>query len=164
MRRFGAMVGLVGLLAIVLVGCSRATPIPAGAQQVHVVVTESEVRLEPTTVHAGDVYLVLDAPPDGSFAFVEMQRTDEATPGPLTDDDIARLARGDTEGTAIGGLDAGGCSAAQNAEDRGQMGPCGNVMKVVLVEGKYAIVGSTPETRDLTTGRWPPMAILEVVP
>lgn len=156
-------VGLVGLLAGLLVGCSRATPIPSGTQQVHVMVTESEARLEPAIVHAGDVYLVLDAPPDGSFAFVEQQHTVEATPGPLGDDDLARLARGDSQGLYIGGLNAGGCSAEQNAEDRGQMGPCGNVMKVVLVEGRYAIVGGTPDA-DPTIGRLPPMAVLEVVP
>jgi hypothetical protein len=163
MRRFGTMVGVVGLLAGVIAGCSRATPIPPGAQQVHVTVTESEVRLDPTTVHAGDIYLVLDAPPDGGFAFVARQRAADATPGPLTDDDLARLARGDTEGTFIDGMNAGGCSAAQNAEDRGQMGPCGNVMKVELIEGKYAIVGDALEG-DPATGRTPLVAVLEVLP
>lgn len=157
-------VALVGLLAVVLVGCSRATPIPAGAQQVHVVITGSEVRLDPATVRAGEVYLVLDAPLEGSIVFVQRKRTAAESPGPLSDDDLARLAQGDTQGTEIGGMDAGGCSAAQNAEDRGQMGPCGNVMKVVLREGKYAIVGGAPEV-DPTTGLPPPpMAVLEVLP
>lgn len=56
-------VPLVGLLAVALVGCGLGqTPIPPGAQQVHVVVTESEVRLDPATVHAGDVWVVLDTP------------------------------------------------------------------------------------------------------
>jgi hypothetical protein len=53
----------VALVTILVVGCGRGqTPIPAGAQVVHVFATESEVRLEPATVHAGDVYLVLDEP------------------------------------------------------------------------------------------------------
>ena len=47
--------------------------------------------------------------------------------------------------------------------DRGKMGPCGNVMKVVLVPGTYAIVGGAPEP-DPATGRMAPMAVLNVVP
>jgi len=154
----GAAVALVGLLATAVVGCGPAsTPIPSGAQEVHVVVTESEVRLEPATVNAGDVYLVLDAPPDGSIVFVEQQLAAGDTPGPLSDEALDRLAQGDTEATAIGGIDAGGCSPEQDAAARGHMGPCGNVMKVVLVEGKYAVLGDAPELQ-------PPMAILEVLP
>jgi len=156
-------VGLVSLLVVALLGCSRATPIPEGAQVIHVVITSSEVRLEPPTVRAGDAYLALDAPVGGSFAFVERKAAADATPGPLPDDDLARLARGDTQGTSIGGLDAGGCSREQNAEDRGLMGPCGNVMQVALVAGTYAIVGGSPEG-DPAVGRLPPVAVLEVLP
>lgn len=175
MRRFRTEVILLGLLAGVLVGCGRGqTPIPAGAQVVQVVATESEVRLDPATVHAGDVYLVLDEPQDGSFAFVERKRTAAEAPGPLSDDDLARLAHGDTEGTVTGSSSVG-CDAAQQAEDRGQMGPCGNVWKFVLVEGKYAILGpgwtmqETEPSVDPTAdpaGFLPPssMAVLEVLP
>jgi len=56
----------------------------------------------------------------------------------IPDDDLARLARGDTEGTAIGGFDDVGCSPEQRAEDRGRMGPCGNVFRLVLDAGRYA--------------------------
>lgn len=175
MRRFKTMVSLVCLLTGALAGCGRATPIPAGAQVVHLVITETEVRLTPRTVRAGDVYLVLDEPLQGSFMFAERQPSAEETPGPLSDDDLERLAHGDTEGTAIGGLDAGGCSAEQDAEDRGQMGPCGNVMKVVLVAGKYAVLGPgwreqmTESSVDPTAdpaGFVPPasMAVLVVLP
>lgn len=175
MRRFKTEVILLALLTGVLVGCGRGqTPIPPGAQVVHVVATESEVRLDPTTVHAGDVYLVLDEPPNGSITFVERKRTAAETPGPLSDDDLERLAHGDTEGTSIGGLGAG-CDAAQQAEDRGQMGPCGNVMKVTVRAGKYAILGpgwamqETEPSLDPTAdpgGFLPPasMAVLEVLP
>ena len=45
--------------------CLAMTPIPPGAQEVHVVITESEVRLDPATFRAGDVYLVLDGPVPG---------------------------------------------------------------------------------------------------
>jgi hypothetical protein len=175
MQRLGMGVGLLVLIAGLGVGCGRGqTPIPPGAQVVHVIATESEVRLDPATVHAGDVYLVLDQPVDGSFAFVERKRTAAETPGPLDDDDLERLAHGDTEGTAIGSYSVG-CDAAQRAEDHGQMGYCGNVWKVSLVAGKYAILGpgwSEQETEasvDPTAdpaGFVPPpsMAVLEVLP
>ncbi len=175
MARIGTVVALFGLLAGVLIGCGRGqTPVPPGAQVVHVVATGSEVRLDPANVHAGDVYLVLDEPLDGSFAFVERKRTATDTPGPMSDDDLERLAHGDTEGTAIGSFSVG-CDAAQQAEDRSQMGYCGNVWKFVLVGGKYAILGpgwteqqaeaSVDPTAD-PAGFLPPptMAVLEVLP
>ena len=115
MRRFGAEVILVGLLVGVLAGCGRNTPIPPGAQVVHVVATESEVRLDPATVHAGHVYLVLEEPLDGSFDFVARQRTAKATPGPMSADDLERLAHGDTEGTSMQGFSVG-CDPVQQAE------------------------------------------------
>jgi hypothetical protein len=175
--RLGPLIAGVGLLASVSFGCvgRGQTPIPPGAQVVHVVATASQVRLDPSRVHAGDVYLVLDEPLDGSFAFVERKRTAEESPGPMGDDDLERLAHGDTEGTATGRLEAGGCSAAQNAEDRGRMGPCGNVFKATVRVGKYAILGpgwtmmetepSLDPTADPAGFVSPPtMAVLEVLP
>jgi hypothetical protein len=175
LRRFGAEVILVGLLVGVLAGCGRNTPIPPGAQVVHVVATESEVRLDPASVHAGDIYLVLEEPLDGSFAFVSLIRTAEATSGPLSDDDLERLAHGDTEGTSMESFSVG-CDPSQQAESRGQRGPCGNAFgPMVLVEGKYAILGpgwtmmETEPSVDPTAGPGgflPPstMAVLEVLP
>ena len=165
----------IALLTSLVVGCGRGqTPIPPGEQVVHVVATESEVRLDPASVQAGDVYLVLDEPVGGSFSFVERKRTAAETPGPLGDDDLERLAQGDTEGTSIGSFSIG-CDAAQQAEDRGQMGYCGNVWKVSLVEGKYAILGpgwteqeteaSVDPTADPAGFIAPPsMAVLQVLP
>lgn len=129
---------LIGLLAGVLVGCGRGqTSIPTDAPELHIVVTASEVRLDPATVRAGDLYVVLDTP-GSSVGFVQRQRSAAETPGPLSDEDLARLADGDLEGTAIGGFSDAGCSAQQRAEDRGRIGPCGNVVKVVLTAGKDA--------------------------
>ena len=167
------MAALVGLL--MLASCGRGqTPIPPGAQVVHVVATVSEVRLDPAIVRSGAVYLVLDAPLDGGFNFVERKRIADETPGPLSDDDLARLAHGDTEGTSIGGVSSG-CNASQRAEDRGLMGPCGNVMMATLRPGKYAILGpgwteqETEPSLDPTAGPGgfvapPTMAVLEVLP
>jgi hypothetical protein len=151
------------VLMIGILGCSRAEPIPVGAQVVHIAIDGSEIRLSPVEVRAGDVYLVLDTPADGSFTFVEHKAAADAVPGPLTAEDFARLARGDTEFTSASGLDSGGCSEDQNLTDRGKMGPCGNVMKVVVVAGTYAIVGGAPEP-DPATGRMAPIAQLEVLP
>ena len=163
MRRAMASGTVLGLLGALLAACGPGqTPIPPGAQQVHVVVMESEVVLTPTTIRAGDVYIVLDAPEDGSFLFVRQKSAAAATPGPLSDDDLARLARRDTQGTAIEGLDAGGCAPEQDAAARGHIGPCGNVYLVRLVEGKYAILGETPEGGSPDVP--PPMAVLEVLP
>lgn len=154
---------LVCLLAGSLAGCGRGqTPIPNGAQQVHVQVIGSEVRLDPATVPAGDVYVVLDTP-RSSVGFAQRQATAGATPGPLRDEDLERLARGDTEGTAIGGFDLLGCSEEQRAEDRGRMGPCGNVFKIELTPGKYAFFSGNLDAG--ASGDGPrSIAILEVSP
>jgi hypothetical protein len=159
LARFGVACLLVGAIG----GCESPTPVPAGAQVVHVTITDSSVALEPDTVRAGDVYLALDAPPSGSFTFVAGQDSATATPGPLSDEAIERLRRGDTFHTMIDGLDAGGCGPAQDAEARGEMGYCGNVMKFVVSPGRYAIVGGAPES-DPPGGALPPMAILTVLP
>ena len=159
LARSATLMVLSGLLAGAVAGCGRGqATIPPGGQQVHVSVTESEVRLDPATVSAGDVYIVLDTP-GSSVGFAQRKRSAAETPGPLSDDDLQRLAHGDTEGTAIGGFDDIGCSAEQRAEDRGQMGYCGNVFKEALTPGKYAFFLGDPE------GEGPEsIAVLEVVP
>ena len=152
---------LVGLVCVVA-ACGRGqTPVPAGAQLVHVSVLGSEVRLDPPSAPAGNIYVVLDTP-GSSVGFAQRQRAANETPGPLTDEDLGRLARGDTEGTSIGGFDDSGCSAEQRAEDRGRMGPCGNVFQIFLTPGKYAFFTGTIE--GATGGDAPSIAVLEVVP
>jgi len=146
MVSFVRFVTVILLLAGGLVGCERATAIPSGAQQVHVVASETEIHLNPTTVHAGDVYLVLDVPQRG----VELVRSgaQAGVSGALTDDDLARVAQNaDAEGIGIENL---------------TVSCCGNVYKETLTSGKYAIllldaapsVGSPPAS----------LAVLQVVP
>jgi hypothetical protein len=146
------MVSFVRLITVILVlagglaGCERATAIPSGAQQVHVIASETEVHLYPTSVHAGDVYLVLDVPQRG----VELVRSgaQAGVSGALTDDDLARVARN---------ADAGGIAIEILTVSR-----CGNVYKETLASGKYAILlldagpsaGSPPAS----------LAVLQVVP
>jgi hypothetical protein len=163
MRAALARLGVACLLVGSILGCETPTAVPAGAQVVHVTITGSSVTLEPGTVRAGDVYLELDSPLNGSLTFVARRDSETATPGPLSDDAIERLRRGDTFHTMIDGLDAGGCSPAQDAEARGKMGHCGNVMKAVVSPGRYVIAGGMPEA-DPAGGPLPPMAILTVVP
>ena len=163
MIRRSALVSLLVLVTAILVGCGPSqAPIPPGAQELHVVVTGEELRLEPTTVRAGDVYVVLDTP-GSSVGFAQRRRTATETHGPLSEDDLDRLARGDTQGTSIGGFDDTGCSAAQRAESRGRMGPCGNVFRIVLSEGKYAFF--TGNLDGGPSGDYSgSIAVLEVVP
>jgi hypothetical protein len=132
-------IGLVGLLALVLVGCGLGrTSIPPGAQVVHVAVTESAIHLDLATVHAGDVYLVVAEGPVQEFLFVS---------GPFDDAGLARLVQGDWQGTT--------------SESHG--GPIGNFFKMVLLAGKYALLtmGAGGPGLPITPGS---MAVLEVVP
>jgi hypothetical protein len=155
------LAAVVGLLCVVA-GCGRGqAPVPVGAQLVHVSVVGSEVRLDPATAAAGDIFVVLDTP-GSSVGFAQRQRTADATPGPLTDEDLDRLARGDTEGTAIEVFDDHGCSTEQRAEDRGRMGPCGNVFQIVLAPGKYAFFTGNLEGKP--GGDQRSITVLEVAP
>ena len=69
--RLALLVGLV----FDLTACGRGqTSVPADAQHVHVSVAGSEVRLDPGTATAGDVYVVLDTP-GSSVSFAQRKRT-----------------------------------------------------------------------------------------
>jgi hypothetical protein len=151
--------------------------IPAGAQLVHLVATRAAVRLSPTGVRAGDIYVQLDDPvDDGSFSVVKRAATAEASPGPMDDNALERLAHGDTEGTSMEAF--GPSCSGQNGSGIGIVaapGICGNVWKLVLGPGRYAILGpawtqqATEASVDPTAGPSgfvPPatMAVLEVLP
>lgn len=155
-----AVLALVGGAAI---GCSGGlAPVPSGAQQVHIADTDTSLTVMPATVHAGDVYVVLDGPRQ-NVIMVSEKRTAEATPGPMTDDDLDRLRNGDTEGTSTEGISVT-CSAEQRAAARGQVGYCGNVYRFRLAPGKYAFLLAAPDGGP--PGQMSPgtIAILEVSP
>lgn len=143
MRPSKTMVSSLGLLACVLAGCPGPTSVPPGAQQVRVVVTGSEVRLEPATARAGDIYFVIDTP-GAEVIWVQRMAMAGGTEGPMSDEDLARLARGDTQGMSIT------CCLGTGE-------PYGNVHRVVLSPGKYAFLARQPESPG-------PMAVLEVLP
>jgi hypothetical protein len=157
-RAASAAVALAGVLAVALVGlvavlvAAWGTPlrIPRDAQEVHIVVTDSAVPLEPATVRAGDVYFIVDEPDDptghAGFTFVSRGYGGHCCedPLPMSDDDVARLAQGDYQGTAM-------------------EGGWGNEAKFTLREGNYVFViagpgGELPGVPPMS------MAVLEVVP
>lgn len=139
------------VIAIAVVGCGGATVIPPGAQTVQVTQPDAELVLAPSTVHAGDVYFVLESSVLG-VRFVHRVadfNVPNGPPLPLGDDDIASLRQ-------IG--------AAQNTVDGGlSIGKYGNVIKLTLVAGNYAFIADRNEG---TT--WSPslasVVVLEVIP
>jgi hypothetical protein len=144
MPRIGPIIVLIALLAGGLLGCESSTSIPSGAQQVRVVATTTDVRVDPATAHAGDVYLVLDVP-DGGVNLIQTQADAGASPGPLSAADLARLSAGDTQGFSTENL---------------SVGCCGKVVRKTLAQGEYAIVPAGTED-----GTPPPaVAILTVGP
>ncbi len=124
-RRSALGTGLVltGLLAGLVVGCSLSgVRVPPGGQQVHVVGTGTGVRLDPPTVRAGDVYLVID----GSALFFQAMEGPDQSPGPMTEDGLTRLAQsGDMFHTASTEL---------------YPGYAGNVYRYTLTAGSYAFL------------------------
>jgi hypothetical protein len=111
-------------LSLVLAACG--TSIPPGAQQVHVVGTPAEVRLDPSTAHAGDIYFVME----GSALFFQHS----GAPGegdPMSEDDLTRLAQtGDPFQTNSTELSPG---------------YAGDAYKYTLKAGKYAFFPVTDE-------------------
>ena len=178
MRQRKVVVAIVTVLVAMLAGCGQGqATVPSGGQLVHLVATQSEVRLSPAAVHAGDVFIQLDEPRDGgSFTFVVGMASAGATPGPLSDNDLARIAYGDTQNTGKSSYGPS-CSGPQGT-DVGHLaadGVCGDVWKITLAPGKYAILGpgwsmaqtlpSVDPTANPSGFKAPStMAVLEVLP
>lgn len=151
-RQRGMFVGALFSLVLgtgVLGGCDDHSPIsvPSGAHEIHATVNADTLRLAPTSVRAGDVYLVLDIP-DTDVIFVGSMAAANARPGPLSDADLDRVAHGDTFHTS-------------------QISGWGKVGRFVLTPGKYAFVTDAPETLAARSGGVIPpesMAVLTVLP
>ena len=118
-RTLSVLVTGTVLAAGVVTACDDHTAmrIPPGAQQVHVVGTGTEVRLDPPTVRAGDIYFVIDGP----VLFMQHSAAVQGEQsGPMSEDALARLAqKGDTYLTSM--------SAGM-----------GSVSTFTLAAGKYA--------------------------
>lgn len=151
--RIGTALTVVALLAGMLVGCGATTRIPPGAQAVHVTATDTELRLDPSTVRAGDVYLVLESSAE-SVDFVSRVKDmndPNGPPLPLSDDDIASIKRiGSAQGTQVGVFSVGGY---------------GSVFKIgPLLEGKYAFLIDGNQGGDAWSPSLLLLAVLEVLP
>jgi hypothetical protein len=150
------LAGGVVAAALIAFGPAACFPgpisVPPGGQEVHALVVGDTVRLEPTTVRAGDVYLVLDNP---TTNVVLIERSDApGESGPLTDADLDRLAHGDTGHMKITGGFANG-------------EPYGNVSRLELVSGRYAFLADAPELLAARFGGVIPpesLAVLSVLP
>jgi hypothetical protein len=120
-RRAALVAGLM-LVASLLATCTLSTAIPPGAQQVRLVDSHTEVRLDPPTVHGGDVYFVVE----GTGALFIQKSGAPGEEGPFTDAELAHLAQtGDLFHTSMQDL---------------TVGYAGNVRKLTLAPGKYALV------------------------
>jgi hypothetical protein len=164
---------LVGLSACAFAGeeDDRQTPqpIPSGAQQVQITLTPGEsqdakweVGLTPDTVRAGDVYLGIG---DGVVSFVERQTLPGASPGPLTDRQIARIRRTAADcpgflgsclhnydrrhpdvmkGTVVSDLEAGYCDSRDDPPRGIRGGTHCLVMPIHVRPGRYLIMIGMP--------------------
>ena len=136
MRSWIALVpaALVLVLGLLVSGILRGhTDVPSGAQRVEVEVTATEVRLSPTTVKAGDVYLELVTPLSSiTVTEYELRETDIPTHRDF---------------------DVSGCTNAQRVEDRGQIGYCGNVFKVTLDARTYVVFSTEADASAEATAR-----------
>jgi len=149
---------VIAILSGAVVACVPATPVPSGAEVVHIAITPSLVTLQPDSVRAGEVYLQLDSPSSGPFIFVGSSDSPSATTGPLTPDRLARLRNGDVFHTASVAFSAGGCGTSQDASARGTTGECGNVRKVNVSPGTYVVASGDPSVAGV------PLAVLTVTP
>jgi hypothetical protein len=148
-------------------------PIPSGAQQVQIMLTRGgaqdanapgpwDVELTPDTVRAGDVYLVLG---DGAVSFVERQIAPGASPGPLTDGQIARIRHtaddcpgrlgsclhnydrrhpNVTKDTVVSDLEAGYCDSRNDPARGVRGGTHCLVMPIQVRPGRYLIMFGVP--------------------
>jgi hypothetical protein len=141
------------LVAGLVAGCGHhPITVPPGAQDVHVMVNGDMVDLQPATVRAGDVYLVIDNP-GTSVSLVERKATPDESPGPLSDVELDRVAHGDIFHTQI-------TCCFEN-------GRFGNVGKLVVAPGNYVFVTGDPTALAEKSGGVIPqqsLAVLRVLP
>lgn len=157
-RTVAACAAGAAFLVAAVAACDVHTPvtIPAGAQVVHVSVTETEIAIAPARVHAGAVYLVNEGPAR-AFQLISTSAGTDGSRGPMTPADADRLARGDFQGTTMEGFDVT-CATDQWTDGQHWDG-CGENVALTLSEGLYALMAGSE-----TPGVAPAIAILEVTP
>ena len=146
-RRAAGVAAAVAMMATLL-GCGilgGGREPPPGAQVVKVIQTGDQVSLDASTARAGEIWL--EFPPEGATLVTHGLEGLE----PLSDEEIARLARQDTQGMTVNGF---------SVHDT----PYG---RLELKAGKYAfVVFDETLPPDVDPVGIPPlsMAILEVTP
>lgn len=162
MTRLSAVVASRTALVLSLLaagtGCDVHEPIviPAGAQVVHLTATDDEVQVDPASVAAGEVYVVLEGPKPTIY-LVSNQSGPDSDPRGMTPAELARLADGDMQFTLTDAF-AVTCGFDAWTEDRHWEG-CGENVRLTLAPGFHAFVAS-----DEVPGVRPVMAVLEVRP
>lgn len=114
--------------AALLAGCEAAIVVPSGAVTFSVTNDASGIRVEPDTVHAGTVYLLVDATA-GDPVFLEHG---PSPCGPLSEAEIDQLR---TTGSSQGMCLASGFRAG---------GQLGNATRLELAPGTYAFTSRAP--------------------
>ena len=147
-------------IALAVSACGPQTP-PTGAQLLHVTVDGLSIRVEPVQgLRAGTIYLVLETL-GSSVTFVQARRFADGPIEPLSEADLARLAKGDTYQTISEAFNAP-CVGQAGEAGRGQIahsGGCGNVFPVEISRpGTYAFRGA------MTGSGSVPMAVFQVQP
>ncbi len=122
-RTLMTLIAGAGLAGGALAACATGTHVPPGAQQVRVTGTATAVLLDPPTVRAGDVYLVIE----GSALFYQHAAAWQGDQsGPMSQEQLDRLAQnGDQSLTWSTVL---------------YPGYAGNVHKYTLAAGMYAFI------------------------
>ena len=153
MRRLWRSVWLVILPVSVLLmagGCGllgNRVQVPPGVKVGHLAFADGTLTIDPSTVQAGDAYFAID---EGARAvgpeFITGFSDDTSLP-PLTDEDIARLARGDGQGFS---------------RISGMYGDDNIIWLSGLLPGKYAFV--IDRSTQARPNAPPVMAVLTVVP
>ncbi len=157
------LIACAGLAGGVLAACATGTHVPPGAPQVRVTGTATAVLLDPPTVRAGDVYLVIEG---GALFYQHAAARQGDQSGPMSEEQLARLAQnGDQSLTGSTVL---------------YPGYAGNVYKYTLAAGLYAFMpaadGEDPganvgareglcfDDLDACAALPLPMTVLEVLP
>lgn len=146
-RRAWRLCIIAGVIASLAAACVSKLTVPPGAQAVHLTMDDAGIHLDPDTVHAGDVYLVIDT--FGAEPVLIQESTGDAGEQALSEERLRAVLRGEAYRISISsGFASGG-------------EPYGNVNLLELTPGVHMFA-----TRDPTGGAYGPgdYTLLTVTP
>ena len=153
--RFSPAQGAVALLAALVLasGLLIVGRGPADGQSISVIVNGDALRLEPATIRAGDVLVVVGQ--EGSKVILARRTASPGeAPGPLSTDEVNLLSEGRTMHVSITRGFANG-------------GPLGLAVRLTLAPGRYVFLPDEPAALAARSGGLiepRSMAVLEVQP